>query len=88
MSTTKKTEVNAKLPELKKKVSELRKQIVDMVEARFPKQEEESNYIGMRKVRASGRKFWVFVSVFVWPVWWSWCLWMDGWTVFWADGSI
>lgn len=42
--------MNAKLPEIKQTVSKLRQQIVDMVEARFPKQEEESNYIGMRKV--------------------------------------
>ncbi len=47
--------MNAKLPELKKKVGELRKTIVEMVEARFPKQEEESNYIGMRKVREGER---------------------------------
>ena len=30
--------------------------IVDMVEARFPKQEEESMYIGMRKVTAAEYK--------------------------------
>lgn len=42
--------MNAKLPEIKKTVADLRKQIIDMVEARFPKQEEDSNYIGMRKV--------------------------------------
>jgi hypothetical protein len=52
------TEVTAKLPEIKKTVSTLRQQIVDMVEARFPKQEEESNYIGMRKVRTDGGGVW------------------------------
>ena len=50
--------VNAQVADgsLKKTVAALRQVIVDMVEARFPKQEEESMYIGMRKVTAAEYK--------------------------------
>ena len=44
------------MPEIKKTVEKLRAGLVDMVNARYPKDEEESNYIGMRKVSAAEYK--------------------------------
>ena len=50
------TEVAAKMPEIKKTVEKLRGDLVKMVEARYPKDEEESQYIGMRRVSAAEYK--------------------------------